>query len=400
MSIKFTKLYKLIYFILLSIVIGVVVGGIDALFGRVLISLSDFRVQHFMFLIPFLSVAGMIFLYFFSRFGEKSQKGMDLVFLAGHGEENEIPVRLIPFVMIGTWLAHLFGASVGREGVAVQLGATIANWFGRKLKLENHSSYLIVVGMAAGFAGLFGTPLAAAFFALEVLVVGRLKHEALLPALIAAYTASITSQSLGLEKFNVPLAASLQLDFFLFGKLVMLGIVFGLTGAAFARLLGKSKSFLKEKIPHSIIRIGVGGVVLTLSLMLLYQGRYSGLGTNLIEASFSNEKIYAYDWLLKMLLTILTVSVGFLGGEVTPLFSVGATLGVLLAHLTGLPIEFVAALGYASVFGGATRTLLAPIFIGGEVFGFQYLPYFIIVCSVAYSFSKNHSIYGLQKVVE
>lgn len=397
MGVKITKLCKLAYLILVSIVIGVVVGSIDALFGKVLILLSNFRVEHFMVLIPFLSVTGMIFLYLFSKFGGKSQKGMDVVFLVGHGEEDEIPLRLIPFVMTGTWLAHLFGASVGREGVAVQLGATTANWFGRKLKLENYSSSLIVIGMAAGFAGLFGTPIAATFFALEVLVAGKLKYEALLPALIAAFTASATSQFLGLEKFGVPLTASLQLDFSLFIKLVVIGIIFGLTGAAFAKFLAVSKKFFKEKIPHSILRIGIGGVVLTILLILFYQGRYSGLGTNLIEASFTGEQIYAYDWLLKMLLTILTVSVGFLGGEVTPLFAIGATLGVVLAALTGLPIEFSAALGYASVFGGATSTLLAPIFIGGEVFGFEYLPYFIIVCSVAYSFSKSHSIYGLQK---
>lgn len=397
MGVKMTKLCKLAYLILVSIVIGVVVGGIDALFGKVLILLSNFRVDHFMVLIPFLSVTGMIFLYLFSKFGGKSQKGMDLVFLVGHGEEDEIPLRLIPFVMTGTWLAHLFGASVGREGVAVQLGATTANWFGRKLKLENYSSSLIVIGMAAGFAGLFGTPIAATFFALEVLVAGKLKYEALLPALIAAFTASATSQFLGLEKFGVPLTASLQLDFSLFIKLVVIGIIFGLTGAALAKFLAVSKEFFKEKIPRPIVRIGIGGVVLTVLLILFYQGRYSGLGTNLIEASFTGEQIYAYDWLLKMLLTILTVSVGFLGGEVTPLFAIGATLGVVLAALTGLPIEFAAALGYASVFGGATSTLLAPIFIGGEVFGFEYLPYFIIVCSVAYSFSKNHSIYGLQK---
>lgn len=399
LRIKIKDLYKSIYLVVLSIVIGLIVGSLDALFGEVLIKLSNFRVTHFIYLVPFLSIAGMLFTYLFYKYGANSHKGMNLIFLAGHEKEKQIPMRLIPFTMIGTWITHLFGGSVGREGVAVQLGATISNWLGRKLRLEKHSSSLIVVGMAAGFAGLFGTPIAATFFAMEVLVVGKLKHEALLPALIAAFTASSTSQALGLEKFSFALNFSIQMNVQLFIKLIFIGIIFGITGATFARILEKTKTFFKEKIPNPITRIGLGGLILTVLLIVLNQGRYSGLGTNLIEASFFNEQIYVYDWALKMLLTILTISFGFLGGEVTPLFTIGATLGVILAQITGLPIIFVAALGYSSVFGSATSTLLAPIFIGGEVFGFQYIPYFFIVCSIAYCCSTRYTIYPLQKEV-
>lgn len=398
MNLNVKTIYKLTYLILLSIVIGLIVGSIDALFGEVLIILSNFRVKYFIYLIPFLSIGGMIFTYSFYKYGATSNKGMNLVFLVGHEEEKKIPMRLIPFVMIGTWLTHLFGGSVGREGVAVQLGATISNWLGRILKLEKYSSSLIIVGMAAGFAGLFETPIAATFFAMEVLVVGKLRHEALLPALIGAFTASYTSKFLGLEKFSFELTTPIELDTQLFLKLIIIGIIFGITGASFAHILEKAKSFFKEKIPNPITRIGLGGLVLTGLLIFFYQGRYSGLGTNLIDASFLGEKIYAFDWLLKMFLTILTISVGFLGGEVTPLFTIGTTLGVVLAQITGLPVAFVAALGYASVFGSATSTLLAPIFIGGEVFGFQYTPYFFIVCSVAHFISKNYTIYPLQKI--
>ncbi|EOA7226798.1 chloride channel protein [Enterococcus faecium] len=398
MNLNVKTIYKLTYLILLSIVIGLIVGSIDALFGEVLIILSNFRVKYFIYLIPFLSIGGMIFTYSFYKYGATSNKGMNLVFLVGHEEEKKIPMRLIPFVMIGTWLTHLFGGSVGREGVAVQLGATISNWLGRILKLEKYSSSLIIVGMAAGFAGLFETPIAATFFAMEVLVVGKLRHEALLPALIGSFTASYTSKFLGLEKFSFELTTPIELDTQLFLKLIIIGIIFGITGASFAHILEKAKSFFKEKIPNPITRIGLGGLVLTGLLIFFYQGRYSGLGTNLIDASFLGEKIYAFDWLLKMFLTILTISVGFLGGEVTPLFTIGTTLGVVLAQITGLPVAFVAALGYASVFGSATSTLLAPIFIGGEVFGFQYTPYFFIVCSVAHFISKNYTIYPLQKI--
>lgn len=274
MNLNVKTIYKLTYLILLSIVIGLIVGSIDALFGEVLIILSNFRVKYFIYLIPFLSIGGMIFTYSFYKYGATSNKGMNLVFLVGHEEEKKIPMRLIPFVMIGTWLTHLFGGSVGREGVAVQLGATISNWLGRILKLEKYSSSLIIVGMAAGFAGLFETPIAATFFAMEVLVVGKLRHEALLPALIGAFTASYTSKFLGLEKFSFELTTPIELDTQLFLKLIIIGIIFGITGASFAHILEKAKSFFKEKIPNPITRIGLGGLVLTGLLIFFYQGRY------------------------------------------------------------------------------------------------------------------------------
>lgn len=382
---------------LASLLIGCIVGALDTLFGRVLLSLSHFRSEHFTPLIFFLAPAGMLFVYLFSHYGKTSTQGMNLVFQVGHEEQEVIPKRLIPFVISGTWLTHLFGGSAGREGVAVQLGAAISNGIGRKVKLANATSMFLITGMAAGFAGLFQTPIAAVFFALEVLTAGRLRYDALYTSVIAAFTASFVSNRLGLEKFSFALRSPVHMNFEVLLKLLILGIVFGWTGGLFAHLLRKTKSFLVGKLPDPIKRIGWIGIVLSVSLWVLFQGRYAGLGTNLIDASFFGQTIYAYDWMLKFLLTILTIGAGFQGGEVTPLFSIGASLGVVLAAALGLPIELAAALGYVSVFGSATNTLLAPILIGAEVFGFTYLPYFTIVCSIAYLCNKNESIYSLQK---
>lgn len=380
-----------------SILIGCIVGVLDTIFGRVLLSLTHFRTEHFTPLIFFLAPVGMLFVYLFSHYGKTSTQGMNLVFQVGHEEQDVIPKRLIPFVISGTWLTHLFGGSAGREGVAVQLGAAVSNWVGRKAKVPDTTSMFLITGIAAGFAGLFQTPIAAVLFALEVLTVGRLRYDALYTSLIAAFTASFVSNRLGLEKFSFDLRSSVHMNLEVLLKLLLLGVVFGCTGGLFAHLLRKTKSFLADKLPDSVKRIGWIGIVLSVSLWVLFQGRYAGLGTNLIDASFFGQTIYAYDWMLKFLLTILTIGAGFQGGEVTPLFSIGASLGVVLATVLGLPIEFVAALGYASVFGSATNTLLAPILIGAEVFGFAYLPYFAIVCSVAYLCNKNTSIYPLQK---
>ena len=382
---------------LLSIFIGLIVGGVDTLFGRVLLALAEFREAHFLFLIPFLAPVGMLFVYVFLNYGKTSSQGMGLIFQVGHNEEDLIPKRLTPFVIVGTWLTHLFGGSAGREGVAVQVGATVAHWIGKLIKGVDASQF-IFIGMAAGFAGLFQTPIAASFFAMEVLVIGKLRYDALLPTMIAAFVASNTSAFLGLEKFSVALDVPIPFDIWFALKLIVLGIAFGFSGWAFSGSLKWAKGFLVKYIPNAVRRIGIVGIILSILFVLFFQGRYSGLGTNLISFSFNGGTIEIYDWLLKLIFTVLTVSAGFQGGEVTPLFAIGASLGVILAPVLGIPVVLAAALGYASVFGSATNTLLAPMLIGGEVFGFNYLPYFLIVCGVAFMCNGNRSIYGNQKI--
>ena len=248
--------------------------------------------------------------------------------------------------------------------------------------------------MAAGFAGLFGTPVAAVLFALEVLVKGEMKLRALFPAVTAAFAASTTSQALGLSKFTFLLSAHLPpFSWLLLVQLLLLGVIFGVAGGLFAWCLKRTKGFLSAKIKNPLLRIGLAGAALSAVLLLFYQGRYSGLGTNLIQASLNGGTVYPWDWALKSILTIVTLSAGFQGGEVTPLFSIGASLGAAAAGLFGLPVPFAAALGYAAVFGGATNTFLAPVIIGGEIFGFETIPYFFIVCTVAHVCNAGKSIY-------
>ena len=323
---------------------------------------------------------------------------MNLIFEVGHGEEEIIPLRLVPFIISGTWLTHLFGGSAGREGVAVQIGATFSHWVGKRLPIKNDSSIFLVTGMAAGFVGLFETPIAAILFAMEVLVAGSLEYQSLFPAFTASFTASAVSKALGLEKFSFALSSKVVFDLSIFWKLIVLGIIFGMVGGAFAWCLKLSKRKIGNRLKYPMIRIAIIGVCLSVLFLLFYKGRYSGLGTNLIQNSFYGGEIYSFDWLLKFILTILTLSAGFQGGEVTPLFSIGASLGVLLAGFFNLPIELVAALGYASVFGSATNTFFAPVFIGAEVFGYSYLPYFFVVCAISYIFNMDKSIYSLQKI--
>ncbi|WP_250277721.1 chloride channel protein [[Clostridium] colinum] len=392
------KNYKnLIFLSLIGIPIGVVVGILDTIFGKVLLKITDIRQQFPLFLIPFLALSGVIIVYCYNKFGGKASKGMSLIFEVAQNKEEKIPLRLIPFIILSTWLTHLFGGSAGREGVAVQIGATFSNWVSQKINIQNANKIFLITGMSAGFAGLFQTPIAAIFFAIEVLIAGAIHYGAILPAITASFTASTVSHLLGLEKFTFYLSSNINLDFTTILKLIILGIIFGLVGGSFAVCLKYIKSFFTNKINNPIKRIFVISIILSIIFLILHKGRYSGLGTNLINASFYNEQIYYYDWILKFILTIFTLSIGFQGGEVTPLFSIGASLGVILATMFNLPIEFVAGLGYLSVFGSATNTFLAPIFIGGEVFGYEYMPFYFIIMVFAYTFNFNKSIYSLQQ---
>ncbi|MEW4354064.1 chloride channel protein [Streptococcus pneumoniae] len=385
---------------LFALVIGILVGTLATVFGRVLLWIGELRSAHFLIFLPFLSLVGMLIVLIYQRYGGNAGKGMALIFEVGHGRDDEIPKRLIPLVMVTTWLTHLFGGSAGREGVAVQLGATVSYQLGKSYFSRREQKRLIVMGMAAGFAGLFQTPLAATLFAMEILVVGSLAVSAFWPALVAAVVASFISHSLGLERFAFPLTGIPDLTMELFFKLILLGVLFGLCGNAFAWSLAHLKGVVSQWFPSPYRRIVVLGFVLSLGLLVLGQGRYAGLGTNLIAASFSGRGIAAYDWFFKLIFTVVTLAAGYQGGEVTPLFAIGASLGVFLAPFFGLPLVFVAALGYAGVFAGASSTFLGPILIGCEVFGFVHFPAFFIVCSLAFLLNRSQSIYSLQKVAE
>ena len=381
---------------LIALPLGLAIGAIDALFGRVLLALTAFRMEHAVYLLPFLGFVGVVIVWCYQKVGGTSGKGMTLLFEAGHGDTQDIPLRLIPLVMVSTWLTHLFGGSAGREGVAVQIGGTLAHSVGKRLPIPNAGRQLLIAGMAAGFAGLFRTPIAATFFALEVLTAGALEYAALFPALVASFTASACSGLLGLEKFTVALTDQIPFSAPLVGKLLLFGLLFGLVGGLFAWTLHKLKALFAQYLPNPLLRILVIGIAVSIFSLLCWGGRYSGLGTNLIAMSFDSG-IFSWDFALKFAFTVVTLAAGFQGGEVTPLFSIGASLGVLLGTLCDLPTVFVAALGYAAVFGSASNTLLAPMLIGGEVFGFAYLPYFFIVCAMAYLCNGSNCIYPLQR---
>ena len=311
-------------------------------------------------------------------------------------KDKYLPLRTAPMMMFSSALTHLFGGSAGREGAAVQIGAAVSYWAGQKLHIKHTARIFLVAGMAAGFSGLFGTPVAAVLYAVEVLLAGTLDYRALLPACTASFSAVAVSRALGLPSSDYALSFQPELSLALVCKLAALGLVFGLTGGLFAFCLRKGREWGEKAFKNPYVRAAVLGVCLTV-LLFLARGRYSGLGSNLIELSMTGGRVYPYDWVLKLFFTVLTLSAGLKGGEVTPLFSIGASLGAVLAGVVGLPVPVTAAVGYVCVFGGATNTFFAPLFVGAELFGYELLPFFFVACVVARLFNFGQSIYPLQR---
>ena len=431
---KLLKWFATPTFVLLGIVLGAVIGALTACFGDISDRLSAIRDANPLYFIPALAIGGAAIVFAYKKWGRWTERGMDQVFAVGLNKESDFPLVSIPMAAVSTWLTQLFGGSAGREGAAMQIGSALSYNISKKLPFENAAHVMLVTGLAAGFAGIFQAPMAATAFALEVLLVGHLELGALLPAAAAAFTACKVSSMLGFHKFSVNLDSLLDASGFsasiftnegalngkFLMKLALMGVLFGVVGGGFAKLLGLSQNFFAKKFPNSIKRIAIMGVGISALLLVFFQGRYAGLGTNLLDLSFASANaagdaanavgtaagienvagagIAGYDWILKFALTILTLSAGFIGGVVTPLFAIGATFGIFIASMFGMPVALAAALGFAAVFASASNTLWAPILIAGEIFGFNCLPAFFIVCTMAYMCNGGQSIYKQKKI--
>lgn len=384
-----------------GVLIGFAVSLFEALFGWGLILIQNWRVHFPVWTCLSLPMAGLLVVWLFTRYGGLASRGMNLIFEVSQGKPERLPRRTVFLTTVATWISHLAGASVGREGVAVQIGAAVSWQFGhffhKKIEIPNIRTIFLVTGMAAGFAGLFGTPFSAVFFALEVLVAGTLKYRAMGPAICAAFSASWLSARLGLQIHTyairevVPFSIDRQ-----WLTMLTLGLAFGAAGGLFAWSLRKVRALAVKKLPDPFRRILILGILLAL-LMLLTQNRYAGSGAGLIAAPFQGQPVQVQDFLLKGAFTILSLAAGFIGGEVTPLFSIGVTLGAVLGPVLGCDPMLSAALGFAAVFGSGTNTFLAPVMIGMEIFGFQWFPWFFVVCAVSYLVNRNQSIYSLQQ---
>lgn len=397
---KIEQFPLLVYFlkwIVLSAVSGACIGSASALLLVSLNWATDYRESHLwvLFLLP---LAGLLIGLMYHYLAGTAARGNNYLIEEIRSPHDIIPFRMAPLVYIGTVLTHLFGGSAGREGTGVQMGGAIADQFSRLFHLHRRDhKVMVLIGISAGFASVFGTPLAGAVFGLEVIVVGRMRYEAILPAFLSAAFAHLTCHAWGVThtQYAIPEVPALNVANILWVALA--GVLFGLVAMLFSRSIGFWGGLARRYVSYPPLRPFWGGILIALAVWLLGTTKYIGLGVPVIVASFTEQQMW-YDFLLKLIFTTFTIGVGFKGGEVTPLFFVGATLGSALSAVVPLPMALLAGLGFVAVFAGATNTPIACTLMGIELFGAEAGLYLGIACVIAYLFSGHTGIYTAQVV--
>ena len=391
------SLFFLIQWLLLAAVIAVLVGSASALFLFSLDWATATRLQHH-WLILLLPFAGFAVGWIYLRLGRSVEAGNNLILEEVHSPANTIPLRMAPLVFIGTVVSHLFGASVGREGTAVQMGASIADRFTPLLGLDNDARRMVLMaGVSAGFSSVFGTPLAGAIFGLEVMAIGRMHYTAIFPCLVAAVVADQVGLMWGVHHTHYAMSSIPTMSVWVLGSVIVAGCCFGLASRVFADTTHLIGGMMKKRIAYAPLRPFIGGVVVAAAVYLLHADRYIGLGIPVIVDAFQHP-LAPWDFLGKLVFTVTSLGSGFKGGEVTPLFYVGATLGNALAPLLHLPFAFLAGLGFVAVFAGAANTPIASTLMAIELFGADIGVYAAMACVVAYLVSGYTSIYRSQRV--
>lgn len=403
--------------------VAAVIGSAVALFLWSLDWATRMRWSHpwLLFLLP---VAGVAIAAMYQFFGKSVESGNNLVMEQIHSPGGGVPARMAPLVLIGTVVTHLFGGSAGREGTAVQMGGSIASTVCRWFKLPKADvKTLLMVGIAAGFGAVFGTPLTGAIFAIEVLAIGRMSYEALIPCLIGAIVGDWSTKAWHIPhtEYHVAQFATLGQEsgstlfsWLLLGKVTLAAIAFGLASVLFAELTHGISAMFKRLVRWPLARPAIGGAIVIALVYLLGTRDYLGLGVIADPASPSGISILSsfhaggatpLSWWWKILFTAITLGAGFKGGEVTPLFFIGATLGNALAGVLHAPVDLFAALGFVAVFAGATNTPLACTIMAIELFGRQtgllsagFVVYAAVACFVAYLLSGHSGIYLAQRI--
>lgn len=385
----------LLKWIFICLVLGSIIGSISAFFLWSLDWATNFRESH-LWIIALLPIGGFIIGLSYHLYGSSVVKGNNLLLEEFHSPKKIIPFRMVPLVLFGTILTHLFGGSAGREGTAVQIGGAIADRFTKALKLsERDRKIILIAGISAGFASVFGTPLAGGIFALEVLVLGRIRLDAIIPSFMAAILANYFCEFWNISHTQYHISSVVEMTPVNLLWAVLAGIIFGLVAMLFSKSTHFWSKLFSSKIKYPPLRPFIGGAILAIAIYFMGTTKYIGLGIPTIVDAF-DINLNSYDFILKLLFTSFTLGAGFKGGEVTPLFFIGAALGNVLIWFIPLPMGLLAGMGFVAVFAGATNTPIACTIMGIELFGIESGVFIALACSTAYLFSGHSGIYSSQ----
>lgn len=383
--------------IILAMITGLIVGGVGILFVKGLGLANAFRNAH-SYIILGLPLAGLFIVFLYKISNYENDKGTNLVISTLHSE-SQIPFRMAPLIFVSTILTHLFGGSAGREGAALQLGGSIGNQLGRWFKLDEDDTRMIVMsGMSAAFSAIFGTPLAAVIFAMEVGSVGIMYYSAFVPCMFASLVASTFASFMGVHAEAFTIVQPVEFAIVPALLMVFLGILCAIVSIIFCKALHLSGHLFRKYISNPYLRVIVGGIIIIALSALLQTTAYSGAGVNLIEEAFLGEAPkMAFLW--KIIFTAVTLGVGFKGGEIVPSFCIGATFGALFGSLVGLSPSLCAAVAMVSVFCGVTNSPITSLIIGFEMFGFDSMRFLLIGVAISYMLSGYTGLYSEQTIL-
>lgn len=392
------RLVVLVKWLIFAALTGLSLGLVGTAFGKGVAMATAFRTAHpqILFALP---LAGVLIVWMYQWERKQEHSSTNMVLDAIHAE-REIPLKTAPLIFISTILTHLFGGSAGREGAALQLGGSIGNFLGRILRIdENDRRVMIMAGMSAAFSALFGTPMAATVFSMEVVSVGIMHYAALVPCVVASYIAYAVACHFGLTGERFALSALPDFNMINAGKILFLGLCCAAVSILFCVILHKTEELFAKKIKNAFVRPLVSGVLIILLTLLLGTTDYLGTGMQVVERAVVDRQVVWFAFLLKILFTAITLSGGFKGGEIVPTFFVGATFGCLMGQILHISPSLAAACGMAAVFCGVTNSPISSLLISLEMFGFEGAPFYFLAIAISYMQSGYYGLYRSQKIM-
>lgn len=392
------RLKVCVMWIVLASLVGLIAGGYGGAFAFSLKQANRLfsKIPWLLYALPF---AGLLIVFLYRLLGVEEDRGTNLV-ISSINSHEDVPGRMAILIFISTIFTHMCGGSAGREGAALQMGGSIGSFFAHKLKRnEKDTKIMVMCGMSAAFSAVFGTPIAAVVFPMEVISIGIMHYSALMPCVFASIVASILASKMGLEGESYALTEIPALGLVNFIKIFILAAACAVVSMVFIGSLHKTGKMLRKLFANPYIRVFAGGLAVIGMTFLAGSRDYNGAGSQLIEKAVIGGEVAAAAFLLKIIFTSVTLQSGFKGGEIVPSFAIGATFGCLAGKLLGLPPTFCAALGMVSVFCGVTNCPLTTLIIGLEMFGFKGVPFFMAAVSVSYLMSGYGGLYSDQIIV-